>query len=102
MQNVQGNVCMGTTEQQRIAAQHVASQIDHQYGMVDHMLTQLQLLLQAIFQSIAIAAAGRHDVFERLCNGILLTGPGASLRGLGPMLERRLMQRFSAAGRQQV
>lgn len=57
---------------------------------------------QAIFKSIVTAAAGRHDVFERLCNGILLVGPGAALRGLGPMLERRLMQRFSSAGRQQV
>lgn len=50
-----------------------------------------------------MAVAGlRPDLLDRLANGLLLTGPAAGLRGLGQMLERRLMQRFSYGGRQQV
>lgn len=58
--------------------------------------------LQAVYRSIMAAAAGRPDLCDRLANGLLLTGPAAGLRGLGQMLERRLMTRFAAGGRQQV
>jgi hypothetical protein len=60
------------------------------------------LSAQAVYRSIMAAAAGRPDLCDRLANGLLLTGPAAGLRGLGQMLERRLMTRFAAGGRQQV
>jgi hypothetical protein len=59
-------------------------------------------LAQAVYRSVMAAAAGRPDLCDRLANGLLLTGPAAGLRGLGQMLERRLMTRFAAGGRQQV
>lgn len=58
--------------------------------------------LQAVFRAIVAAAAAKPALLERLCSGVLLTGPGAALRGLGPVLERRLMARFSRVGRAQA
>eukprot|EP00775_Hariotina_reticulata_P009147 gene9147-9315_t len=57
---------------------------------------------EAVFQSLMAVAARQPDVLDRLSAGILLVGPGASLRGLGSMLERRVMHKFATLKRQQV
>lgn len=58
--------------------------------------------VQAVFRSILATSAGRPELTARLAAGLLLVGPGGGLRGLGPMLERRVAQRLTAAGQAQV
>jgi hypothetical protein len=57
---------------------------------------------QAVCHSITSCAADSPELLARLATGLLLVGPGGSLRGLGSMLERRLGQRLADAGRAQV
>eukprot|EP00879_Flechtneria_rotunda_P025865 GHRR01027519.1.p1 GENE.GHRR01027519.1~~GHRR01027519.1.p1 ORF type:complete len:299 (+),score=85.06 GHRR01027519.1:229-1125(+) len=64
--------------------------------------TEAIALDEAVFRSITAAAVGRPDVFDRLSAGLLLIGPGAGIRGLGSMLERRLGVKFAQAGRHQL